>query len=237
MTVPAGLSVEARSKNVLRIATFNVRRGKGVDGVEDIGRISGAIERFDVVGLNELSGFARGAEHQLELLARRGGYGFVNAPTERRMGRDAFGNGLLSRREVKAWRIKPLVRTTDKGYRNVLEADVLVGEVWVRVIATHLDRSADREAQLGRVIGMFLEHNGPVVLMGDLNSDATDEQIAGLLRREDVLETLRAVGERTPERQIDWMFVRGMKLRDAGWEDRGYSDHPMLWAELELGGQ
>jgi endonuclease/exonuclease/phosphatase family metal-dependent hydrolase len=84
------------------------------------------------------------------------------------------------------------------------------------------------------VIARFLALPEPAVLLGDLNSDANDPLIRGLLSTPGVCD---AVGPKPgPNRaeRIDWIIARGLRPVDAGIRDNGASDHPLVWAELEL---
>ena len=97
--------------------------------------------------------------------------------------------------------------------RNV----VLVGLPWqgrtVHLLLTHLTRrdDAQRQAQLRAVIDLFLSLAEPAVLLGDLNTEADDPQLARLLAAPGVED---AVGEHLrrsrpgddPPRRIDWII-------------------------------
>jgi endonuclease/exonuclease/phosphatase family metal-dependent hydrolase len=105
----------------------------------------------------------------------------------------------------------------------------------LHLLITHLTRRKTRKDQLKTVVEMFLDIDPPVVLMGDLNTLPTDPQIGSLLSTPGVVEPLIDVlGDQTPTRRVDWIFVRGLEVVDAGIIDKGASDHPCVWAELRL---
>ncbi len=84
------------------------------------------------------------------------------------------------------------------------------------------------------MIDQYLALPPPAVLMGDLNSEAKEPEICRLLAASDVIDAVgQKLGAAAPPR-IDWVFVRGLRVLDAGLRDNGASDHPLAWAELAL---
>ncbi|MBX9787585.1 MAG: endonuclease/exonuclease/phosphatase family protein [Pirellulales bacterium] len=219
-----------------RIATFNIHGARGADGTRDIERTARQLAGYDLVGLNEAHGgslLVRG--DQAEQLGARLGQAWLFAPTERRWGRDDFGNGLLCRRADVPWQRIPLANPSSRSHRNFIWARLPVGKQTVNVLVTHLERgdTAERHLQLHSLAELFLAFAGPVVLMGDLNSTADDRELQQLLAAPGVYDALAEKQIQSPSR-IDWILVRGLNVRDAGLVDQGASDHPLAWAELEL---
>jgi endonuclease/exonuclease/phosphatase family metal-dependent hydrolase len=104
----------------------------------------------------------------------------------------------------------------------------------IRVLLTHIARSDDsvRCQELREVTDLYLSLPPPAVLLGDLNSEAGEPEVARLLSTPDVIDAVgQKLGAAAPPR-IDWIFVRGLKVLDAGLRDNGASDHPLAWAEL-----
>jgi hypothetical protein len=65
-----------------------------------------------------------------------------------------------------------------------------------------------------------------------LNSEAGEAELRRLLAAPGVIDAVgQKLGAAAPPR-IDWIFVRGLRVLDAGLRDNGASDHPMAWAEL-----
>jgi len=69
--------------------------------------------------------------------------------------------------------------------------------------------------------------------MGDLNSGREDPEIRRLASMPGVLEPLALVSPADTSDRVDWIFVRGLKVRGAGIRELRASDHPCVWAELE----
>ena len=218
----------------LRVASFNIHGGKGADGRRDLDRTADLLRDFDLVGLNEVHG---GRPDQAERLGRATGMGWLFAPVERVGGRDDFGNGLLSRLPLRHWQRLPIARAGAATHRNVLLARVPYGGRTVNVLVTHLARPADeRPGQLRAVAELFLALQPPAVLVGDLNTRRGDEQLEALLKEAGVIDALDDGGgdPADPRPRIDWLLVRGLRVLSSGRRDEGVSDHPLIWAELEL---
>lgn len=229
----------AASPNTLKIGTFNIHGAKGLDRQRDLRRIAGELQGMDFVGLNEIHGpFLLEKHNQAQLLADQLGKSWLFAPAERRWWHWDYGNGALTSLPVDYWQRIPLPRAHGKGFRNLVLVRTRIGDSPLHVVLTHIDRSDDRErfAQLRFVADLFLALSPPAVLMGDLNSDANDPPMRRLLETPGVADTMTAVHGDDVPRQIDWIVVRGLNVRSAGINDPGPSDHPAVWAEVELPG-
>jgi endonuclease/exonuclease/phosphatase family metal-dependent hydrolase len=223
----------------IRIGTFNIPAGKGRDGRRDLERVAACIasSALDFVALNEVRGLTLWKKQdQAAQLGRRLEMGWLFAPASMVWYCRESGNGLLSSLPAGFWQRIPLSRQYDRGYRNaVLVALPHLGRT-IHVLLTHVTRRDDRErqAQLRAAISLYLALAEPSVLVGDMNSDADDPQIRRLLKTPGVDDPVGEIlGPKTP-RRIDWIFTRGFRCLDAGIRDDGASDHPLIWAELEL---
>jgi endonuclease/exonuclease/phosphatase family metal-dependent hydrolase len=225
----------AADASILRVATFNIHGGKGHDNRRDLGRIAHDIETVDFVGLNEVEGpFLLERHSQVEQLAKRLQLPWLFAPAERRWLHYEFGNGVLSRLPVDSWERVPLPRSYGKGFRNLVLLRSSFGGKPLNIVVTHIDRSNHRERaeQVRFVADYFLALPPPALLMGDLNTDGNDLELRRLLDSPGVVDSLSQVAG--APRHIDWILARGLVVRDAGMREVGASDHPALWAELEL---
>lgn len=223
------------------LATYNIRRSKGNDDVRDIARAGGVLERAgaDIVGLNELSGtLFYGLTNQAEQLAQLLDLGHLFAPTERQFYQDNFGNGLLSRFAVARWQVLPLYdgRAQSNSLRNMIIAQVPFGARTLHVLITHLDRGDIRTEQLRQVIEAYQALPAPAVLLGDLNTDASEPQLRDLLRDpqhiDAIDEMLRIEGIADSDGRIDWLIAKGLSVEGGGFEPPGISDHPGFWVEF-----
>jgi endonuclease/exonuclease/phosphatase family metal-dependent hydrolase len=219
----------------LRVGTFNIRGGLGVDGKTSLLRISSHLTEMDFVGLQEVRGRLFGRDvNDARALGEMLSASWLFAPTERRWWHDHFGNGALSRVKVDSWMQIPLRATQTRGFRNALVVRMPFDGKTLTIIVTHIDRRDDHEAQLTTVFNMFLGLPEPVVLMGDLNTRARDVQLARVLATPGVEEAAGKVLGADPGDRIDFILLRGLTAMRAGIEDRGASDHPFVWAEIRL---
>lgn len=223
----------------LRLGTYNIHGGKGLDGRLDLPRIAEVVRGCDFVGLNETFGPGLGeTDDQATALARRLGLTPLFAPAEQRWYHLRFGNAFVTRVPVNAWRVVPLERRWARSYRNFVHVELRPSPAppTIHVLVAHVDRSDDRERhdQLRTLTEFFAALPSPAVLMGDLNSDADDAEVRKLLAAPGVVDAVAAkLGPAAP-RHIDWILVRGLKVVDAGLTETGPSDHPHVWAEVEF---
>jgi endonuclease/exonuclease/phosphatase family metal-dependent hydrolase len=165
----AGKPVQSR----LSIATYNVRRCIGTDGVCDVNRIARVLSEIDadVVALQELSfrKKPRGID-QLSRLAEMSGYEHEACPVHEN-GDGAIGMGLLFRK-------RPLTsEKVDLSFeryepRAALSVCISFSGVRVRIVSTHLGlRWRERRYQAGLLADELTRHPDEEVriLLGDLN--------------------------------------------------------------------
>jgi endonuclease/exonuclease/phosphatase family metal-dependent hydrolase len=231
-------AVPADQPAKLRIGTYNIHMGKGTDGRTDLSRIAGVIGGLDFVGLNEVLGAAPWEqEDQAATLGRELKMTSLYTPTETRWWTAKFGNGFLSKLDVRSWQVVPLARRHGKSFRNLVHIRAKAANgTPLNVVVTHIDRSDDRERheQLKTVGEYFLSLQMPAILLGDMNSDAHDPVMVKLLEGTDIVDALgKAKGFNAP-RHIDWILTRGLEVKDAGMSPVGPSDHAHVWAELEV---
>lgn len=166
----------ARSRAVesrISIATYNVRRCIGIDGVCDVNRIARVLSEIDadVVALQELS-FRRRPRgiDQLSRLAEMSGYEHEACPVHEN-GEGAIGMGLLFRqRPLRSEKVDLSFERYEP--RAALSVCMSFAGVRVRVVATHLGlRWRERRYQAGLLADELTRHADEEVriLLGDLN--------------------------------------------------------------------
>jgi endonuclease/exonuclease/phosphatase family metal-dependent hydrolase len=216
------------------IATYNIRRGKGMDERRDVSRNAGDVEPFDVVWLNEVGGRSADFENQAHQIAELNRAGWVFAPREMSRGRMVLGNAFVSRLAIGHWSSHPMRKTKPDGYRNFVLASFEVGGRVVRVIGVHTDGSEDRDEQVRIACELFRSIEPPVILLGDFNTRRDHPLVAQLLDDPQIVEPMRALNHPAPENRIDWIFARGLRAHEAGMIDNRHSDHPVYWARFEF---
>ena len=163
----------------VRVVTYNIHTCVGVDRRYDPGRIGAVLREIDadIACLQEVDArrrIERGAD-QWAYLGEATGCRVITG-TGIREHRGRFGNVILTRFPVLAARSIDL---TVAGYepRGAIDADMLIGERVLRVLATHLGlHAAERRLQANRLMAALGEPVAAnrraahaVLLMGDLN--------------------------------------------------------------------
>jgi endonuclease/exonuclease/phosphatase family metal-dependent hydrolase len=184
LLMPDGRVVDARfllaaSPPAARIVTYNVHKCVGTDRRYDPERVAAVLREIDadIACLQEVAVRRRNARHVdqcLFLAEATQCYAIPSAIGRAHRGR--FGNAILTRFPVLAARSIDL---TVAGWpaRGAIDADLLVGDRVLRVIATHFGLGAsERRLQTNRLLAALAEPLPPnrraadaVLLMGDLN--------------------------------------------------------------------
>ncbi len=217
--------------DILKVATFNIHSGIGLDNKKDLARIAGLLDGFDLVGLQETRGYIIAKPQAAEL----GEILKLNAlfsPNEWTRYHNEFGNALLTRLQVLDWERIPLPGTQNSHHRNLLVVHAKLGEKKLVINVAHFDRTIDRKAQLQMVLDIFKSQPEPKLLMGDFNTLIDDELLKPFF--EHATEAAISITPESKPPRVDWIFVKGLEVKNAGIRENDASDHPMVWAELEL---
>lgn len=224
---------------IVRVLTWNVHGGLGLDGVRDFSRIVDRIAAIDadIVALQEVEGRNRGGRSlPMAIIRDRLGLEGITASTITAADGD-YGQVLLSR-----W---PLVDAVTHdlsiaGFepRRAIAATACTPAGEVRVIATHLGLRFGERSQQVRALCAALDDERPTVLMGDFN-DWLRYRSAQVLIEQAFAEftTLRTYPARVPLFALDRIFCRpaGMLMRaEVFTSERLFSDHLPLSATLRL---
>lgn len=226
--IPARNETASRS---FTIGTYNIHRGRGLDGKRNLSRIGRMIEGCDVVALQEAEGYGlRNFRNQAYQLGHDYGYATHFSPTRRYFFFPHRGNALLTRLPVTYWQREPLSPTTGKAYRNLTTYTISFNGEIIHIINTHLSKPTEQIAPLRRVFEVFLSLER-VVLVGDFNAHPSHPEMLELLKSGS--NDVTSMASQDPQR-VDWILVRGLKVLWARYEPEGPSDHPFYLASLSL---
>jgi endonuclease/exonuclease/phosphatase family metal-dependent hydrolase len=241
----------------LRVATFNIHHGVGLDGVLDLARIAATVERTgaQVVGLQEVdkhwserSNFADQATLLAEQLGMHLAFG-ANLdldPPAPGAPRRQFGTAILSAYNIRVTTNTLLPRPLGGEQRGLLEALIKVRGIPVRVFNTHLqhDSQVERLAQVDRIRQVLATADESVVLLGDLNATPNTPEIAGLTDLLVDAWLTAGVGDgftfdaATPHARIDYVMSSGdVVARTAAVVTTDAADHLPVVADLALPGK
>jgi endonuclease/exonuclease/phosphatase family metal-dependent hydrolase len=160
---------------VVRILSYNIRHGQGLDGRVDLARIATVVRRLnaDIVALQEVDqGCSRSGEvHQADELGRMLSMAHVFGKTLDLSGGE-YGLAVLSRLPILGDHCHPL--PCDHEPRCALETVVQVGDGGgrFRLVSLHAAYAAgeDRLAQMRSLHGLFGGTTEATVITGDFNA-------------------------------------------------------------------
>lgn len=169
-------TAENASVHRLRVATYNIHKGRGLDArvrIERIARVLSAVHA-DIVALQEVvSGEGRSPEeHQARYLAGQFGYHYAIGETRKYRG-SAYGNVTLSRWKFERTRHADL-SVFGREERGVLRTDIRLGKTVIHLFNIHLGTGLlERRKQARRLMDADLlkaiDISGPRIVLGDFN--------------------------------------------------------------------
>jgi endonuclease/exonuclease/phosphatase family metal-dependent hydrolase len=234
----------------LRVLTYNVHHGEGVDGRLDLERIASFIRSAepDLVALQEVDReVARtGRVDQPGELARLTRMHVAFGANIELQGGE-YGNAVLSRFPIVRHANHHLPNVDDGEQRGVLAAEVELPGVAepLLLLATHLDHrrpDAERLASATAINDLAAKspRGRPALLAGDLNDTPDSETLARLATAWTRAnpKPLPTVPVKRPDRQIDYVLLRPPErwkvVEVRVLEETVASDHRALLAVLEL---
>jgi endonuclease/exonuclease/phosphatase family metal-dependent hydrolase len=240
---------ESKRTASVRIATYNIHRGRGLDGRTRLQRIAAVLAAVDadIVALQEVIGASPLKPGQAAELGASLGMGWVMAPT-RHLRTALFGNVVLTRFPVKHHLQHDLTWKTCEP-RNVQRVDLEVGAYVLHLYNVHLGTALlERRHQASRLAALVHDKRvtGPKIVLGDFNEWArglATDILAERLDSVDLRQHLRRRGTYPgffPILHLDHIYFEGRVevLRVAMPRDRltlMASDHLPLVADLRIG--
>ena len=245
----------ARGQTALRVMTYNIHVGVGMDKRQDLARVAEAIrrERPDLVGLQEVD---RGVERtgrvdEIRELARLTGMDYAFAHSLNYQG-GQYGVAVLSRFPILSIDHRRYLNTREAERRGFVRVEVEVGGRRVSFVTTHLDWQHEdgRLYEARQLLDALATVPGPVVVTGDFNEEPTGGAYQLMLKAgfADAWAQSRAGAAEhagggatypadKPAKRIDYVFYRGgasARTRGAKVPDTPASDHRPLVVELSL---
>jgi len=211
-------SVEADTQKSLKVISYNIHYGLGMDGKKDLARIAKVIsdQNPDIVGLQEIGSLAMAKE-----LGRLTGMPFVFGQS---LGKpDGYGDVILCKHPFKALKNQSIPSASSSRYQ-AMAIDVDISKVFgkgatVRFINTHFDwlkTIGSQEARLATVDvierAYFTDSKLPAILTGDLNAIPESPPLKKLSSKgwhyENLGKELPTIGSQNKKKQIDYVLVR-----------------------------
>lgn len=232
----------------LRVLSYNIHHGEGVDRKLDLKRIANVILSMkpDIVALQEVDRKVKrtnGVDQPSEL-AKLTGMKVIFGPNIELQGGD-YGNALLSRLPVILHKNHKLPSFENGEQRGVLEVELRVSATEsLLILVTHLDHRRDHRERLAsaKVINSLIDkrRDQPAILAGDLNDvpdSATLKEIGKQWWRTNKVIS-PTVPVKKPDRQIDFILYRPVGrwkvVETKVLEEAVASDHRAIFAEFQM---
>jgi len=219
----------------LRVATYNIRHGQGLDGGVDLNRVEQVIRdlEVDLIGLQEVDkGWRRsGYVDQARCLAEGMHMEYVFAPAITR-GTSQYGNAILSRYPIAFWESFPLKSLRET--RVLVRTVVMAAGRRINFCTTHLGlNQRERMRHINEVLLPVINSARRVILTGDFNCrpDSPEMQrLTGVLQDACPPAEQLTFPSNNPAERIDFvMYTGSWRLVESQVIPADASDHnPVL---------
>ncbi len=243
----AAPSAQPETQRALRVLTYNIHHGEGVDRKLDLPRIAKIIadQKPDLVAVQEVDQKTKrvgGAATTAELARLTKMHDRFGKAIDFQGGE--YGQTILSRHPIREFQVHKLPNEGDREQRIAIAAEVRIGDgPTLTFVSTHLDHNRDdlRQKQAANLDELFGKAKGPVILAGDLNATPESKPLAILSKNWKSANTgkpLLTIPVTKPTRQIDYVLYRPadeLRVVEARVLDEPVaSDHRPLLAVLEF---
>lgn len=237
------------ARKTLRVMTYNIHVGMGIDQRLDLERIAGVInrERTDLVGLQEVDRGVRRTQGIDEIveLSKLTGMNYAFGHNLDFQG-GQYGIGILSRLPIRSTEHRKFENRRETERRGLLKIEVELGGRLINFVTTHLDYQFPdgRLFEAQQLLRALEDLKGVLIVAGDFNDEPGGEAYKLLMTKfEDawIGSKVKQSGLSYPAdklaKRIDYIFYRpadGVRARKA-WTVRSLaSDHLPVVAELEM---
>ena len=246
-TLPPAASTTMVAGQSLRVMTYNIHVGVGMDKKLDLQRIANVIryEKPDLVGLQEVDRGVKRTEGKDEIaelaVLTRMHYAFAHN-LDYQGGQ--YGVAILSRFPIQSIVHRKFANTRESERRGMLQVEVNTGKRMLTFVTTHLDYqySDGRLFEAKQLLELLADVKGPLIVVGDFNdepSGSTYKLISGGF--EDAWLRSQSAGlsypADKPVKRIDYIFTRSrdrFRVKRAWIVNTLASDHLPVVADIEL---
>lgn len=249
LTVPGRIPVTAAAKKTLRVMTYNIHVGVGMDKKLDLQRIADVIngEHPDLVGVQEVDRGVKRTEGKDEIaeLARLTSMNFAFAHNLDYQG-GQYGVAILSRFPIKTIDHRKYENLREAERRGMIRVEVEIAGRLINFVTTHLDyQHEDGRVFEAEQLLRFLEGvKGPLIVVGDFNDEPSGSAYKLMLTRFQDAWTGAKSKEPgltypadQPAKRIDYLFTRKsdrIRVKKVGVPGTLASDHLPVVADLEI---
>ena len=244
-----------RNVDTLRVFTYNIHHGRGLDGNVDLRRIAEVISAKNphLVTLQEVDIGVERSE-RFDIMKVLSGYLGMDSVFYKNIPHQAgkYGNGILTKLPLMSSKNMHLIQPENGEQRGLLKTEIDFKGVTITLMTTHLDHlsEANRMAGVEQIIETKRAYRGsPIIVTGDFNA-LPDSPIHNRMK-EYFVDVWEEKGDGpgytippiNPNRRIDYFFytnnlieggnphIRAIKME--GIESEA-SDHLPIYAEFEV---
>src|SRR5437667_1767915 len=248
-SAPSTVATPANA-HIIRVMTYNIHVGVGMDKKLDLARIAGVInaQHPDLVGLQEVD---RGVERtqridEIAEIARMTKMDYAFAFNLRYQG-GQYGVAILSRYPISSFDHRLYKNTREAERRGFIRAEVKINGRMVNFVTTHLDYQYEdgRVFEAEQLLAALRDVKGPLIIVGDFNDVPTGgayqlarEQFAdGWIESRASDQGLSYPADK-PAKRIDYILSRRtdrIRTKKAWTVSTLASDHVPVVADLEIG--
>jgi endonuclease/exonuclease/phosphatase family metal-dependent hydrolase len=237
------------TKKTLRVMSYNIHVGVGMDKKLDLERIAAVIihENPDIVGLQEVDRGVKRTEGKDEIaeLAKLTRMDFSFAHNLDYQG-GQYGVAILSRHLIQRSDHQRYENNRESERRGMLRVEVEFDRKILNFATTHLDYQFEdgRLFETEQLLRLLDHVSGPLIVAGDFNDEPSGSAYKLMLSKfQDGWIQAKAKGEGLtypadkPVKRIDYVFVRAsdkMRVKKAWVVETLASDHLPLMAEVEV---
>ncbi|HYV23994.1 MAG TPA: endonuclease/exonuclease/phosphatase family protein [Pyrinomonadaceae bacterium] len=232
----------------IRVMTYNIHVGVGMDKKLDLARIAGVINQQhpDLVGLQEVD---RGVERtqridEIAELAKLTKMEYAFAFNLKYQG-GQYGVAILSKSPILATDHHLYLNTREAERRGFIRAEVRIGGRLINFVTTHLDYQYEdgRAFETEQLLAALKDINDPLIVVGDFNEVPTGEAyelmrsyfVDGWIQSRAKNDEGLSYPADKPAKRIDYIFFRSLVRAKRIWVVNTLaSDHVPVVAELEV---
>lgn len=230
------IGATAASAQKVRVMSYNVRNGHGVDGIKDIKRCADVINKVrpNVVAVQELDSMSRRNKKYVlgELSQLTGYHDYYHRTIPYRGG--AYGIGILTRKKALSVDFHPLpCRREPRGL-------LIVEMKKYYLLCTHLSlNEEDRVTSVGIIRDIVSKLDKPAFIAGDMNSSPNSKPINAFKEYTQVLNDSNkfTISSKNPRKCIDYILGTNGEfkvIKDEVIYGILASDHLPLYVDVKI---
>lgn len=247
--VPAERLFSAPKRKTLRVMTYNIHVGVGMDKKLDLQRIADVLnaQHPDLVGLQEVDRGVKRTEGKDEI-AELGKLTAMNYAFAHNLDYQGgqYGVAILSRFPIKQIDHRKYENRREAERRGMLRVEVELSGRIINFVTTHLDyQFADgRVFETEQLLKFLASVKGPLIVVGDFNDEPSGDAYKLMLTgfqdawlSAKAKETGLSYPADKPAKRIDYVFTRQsdrIRARQAWVVNTLASDHLPVVTDLEI---